>query len=64
MDGSEKEWISISGENEDFKEYENKVERFLANLKRTVSELHEAGHLDAEAKSILGNLARSMQLES
>jgi hypothetical protein len=63
MDGSEKEWISMSGDNEDFKEYENRVERFLANLKKTVSELHEAGHLDTDAKSALWSLARNMQLE-
>lgn len=64
MDGSEKEWISMSGDNEDFKEYENRVERFLASLKKTVAELHEAGHLDSDAKSALWNLARNMQLES
>ncbi len=30
--GAEREWISRSGNSEDFKEYKNKVKRFLAVL--------------------------------
>ncbi|AIF83753.1 hypothetical protein NTE_01692 [Candidatus Nitrososphaera evergladensis SR1] len=59
--GGEREWISKSGESDVFKEYENKVERFLAGLNETISKLHKAGHLDDAAYSRLGKLARDFQ---
>ena len=61
MGNGEREWISKSGESEGFKEYENKVERFLASLNETVSKLHGAGHLDDIAYSRLGKLIRDFQ---
>jgi hypothetical protein len=60
----ESEWISKSGDNENFKEYENKVERFLAGLNDALSELHTKRHLDDLAYSRLGKLAKDFQLGS
>jgi hypothetical protein len=60
----EREWISKSGDNENFKEYENKVERFLAGLNDALSELHAKRHLDDVAYSRLGKLAKDFQLGS
>jgi hypothetical protein len=61
-DNGEREWVSKSGDNEDFKEYENKVERFLPGLNDALSELHYAGHLDDAAYLRLGKLPRDFQL--
>lgn len=59
--GNEREWISKGGESSDFKEYENKVERFLASLNEAIAKLHGAGHLDEEAYLRLDKLARDFQ---
>lgn len=55
----EEEWVSRSGEDRDFKEYENKVERFLAALNEAIEELHDGGHLDGEGRSKLSQVVRS-----
>lgn len=44
---------------EDFEEYENRVERFIAALEEAVEELHRGGHLDAAGRSRLFQLAKS-----
>ena len=64
MPDGESEWISKSGDDENFKEYENKVERFLASLNDALSELYAGHHLDGIAYSRLGKLAKDFQLES
>lgn len=57
----EREWISKSGDSGDFKEYENKVERFLASLNGAITKLHGAGHLDDDAYLVLDKLAKDFQ---
>lgn len=54
----EREWASRSGEDRDFKEYENKVERLLAALNEEIGELHNGGHLDGHGRSRLSQLVR------
>lgn len=44
---------------EDFEEYENKVERFIAALEEVIEELHHGGHLDGAGRSKLLQLAKS-----
>jgi hypothetical protein len=59
----EREWISRGGESEEFKEYENKVERFLASLNQMIAQLYQTGHIDEHAHLSLGKLAAHFQSE-
>ena len=52
---SERGWIK----GEDFEEYENRVERFIAALEVAVEELHRGSHLDYAGRSRLLQLAKS-----
>jgi hypothetical protein len=56
--GDEGEWIS-RGEDREFTEYENRVERFIAALEKTIEELRSGGHLDDAGRSKLLQLAKS-----
>ena len=53
----ERGWIK----GEDFEEYENRVERFIAALEEAVEELHRCSHLDDAGRSRLLQLAKTFE---